>query len=377
MRVAVVHSFYSSSVPSGENRVVEDQVRALRGAGHSVQLVARRTDVLEHRLTHRVEASWSAATGRGPSPTADLHRFKPDVVHVHNLFPNFGTEWISESPAPVVVSVHNYRFVCANGTLFRDGAQCTECVDRGRWRGVAHGCYRNSRLATIPVALGLRRRGAATLEQAALVLATSPFSQALLERYAGLGETLIVPNFGSGPIGVPRRTQERMGWVALGRMSVEKGFVPLVEQWPADRLLTIIGSGPEADEIDRVSMGKSVTRLDAVPIDELRRQLPWFRGLIVPSLWFEVAPQVVVEAMRLGVPIIAHESNCVAETVRASGAGATYRDSQTLISALERVDGSLDEMSLRAVQHYNSEWTEARWLSRIESAYASALRKHR
>ena len=49
LRVAVVHSFYASGQPSGENRVVEQQVAALEGAGVDVELVAQETDVRSGR----------------------------------------------------------------------------------------------------------------------------------------------------------------------------------------------------------------------------------------------------------------------------------------------------------------------------------------
>jgi hypothetical protein len=46
VRIAMVHSFYSSSQPSGENTVVLNEVDALRRAGHEVALFAAHTDEL-------------------------------------------------------------------------------------------------------------------------------------------------------------------------------------------------------------------------------------------------------------------------------------------------------------------------------------------
>ena len=44
LRIAVLHSFYGSGSPSGENQAVTDQLTALRRAGHSAHLGARHTD---------------------------------------------------------------------------------------------------------------------------------------------------------------------------------------------------------------------------------------------------------------------------------------------------------------------------------------------
>ena len=107
MRVAIVHSYYSSRQPSGENVVVDAQAAALTEAGHDVHVVARRTDEEERRSLHSVRAAWTVATGVGADPTDELRAFRPDVVHVHNLFPNFGTSWLARWAGPVVATLRD------------------------------------------------------------------------------------------------------------------------------------------------------------------------------------------------------------------------------------------------------------------------------
>lgn len=170
-RVAVVHSFYSSRQPSGENIVVDQQIAALRRAGHTVELFAQRTDEREGNPLYPLEAAWSTATGIGRAPR--LADFNPDVVHVHNVFPNFGKQWIAGSPAPVVSSLHNYRPLCAAGTFFRDGQVCTDCLDkRSSKPALVHGCYRG-RVGSLPVAIGQRFEMDPMLQDVARVIALS------------------------------------------------------------------------------------------------------------------------------------------------------------------------------------------------------------
>ena len=119
MKIAVVHSFYSSTNPSGENLVVDAQVAALRQAGHDVLLIARHTDEEEHRPTYPLRAALSVATGFGASPVRALEQFSPDVVNLHNWFPNFGTRWLKSLKFPSVVTLHNFRTLCPIGTLYR------------------------------------------------------------------------------------------------------------------------------------------------------------------------------------------------------------------------------------------------------------------
>src|SRR5262249_58551135 len=58
-------------------------------------------------------------------------------------------EALSARGVPVVQTLHNYRLLCANGNLLRDGRICEECVPRGPWHAVRYGCYRGSRAQTI------------------------------------------------------------------------------------------------------------------------------------------------------------------------------------------------------------------------------------
>jgi len=96
-------------------------------------------------------------------------------------------------------------------------------------------------------------------------------------------------------------------------------------------------------------------------------------GLVFPSRWIEVAPQIVVEAMRLGVPIVASEANGVADIVRESGAGATYSDRETLCVALQNVNDARDDMSRRASDYFSANWTKERWQESMVSLYHSLV----
>ena len=52
-----------------------------------------------------------------------------------------------------MATLHNFRSVCANGLLFRDGSTCTACVNGNTLPALRHGCYRGSRPASIPLAI--------------------------------------------------------------------------------------------------------------------------------------------------------------------------------------------------------------------------------
>ena len=130
-------------------------------AGHEVLVVARQTDDEMKTQGYELKSAVRVATGRGPDPTPELKAFGPDVTHVHNLFPNFGERWLGTWAGPLVATLHNFRSLCANGLLFRDGATCTKCIKGNPLPALRYACYRGSHAATLPLALhnagGLRR----------------------------------------------------------------------------------------------------------------------------------------------------------------------------------------------------------------------------
>ena len=157
LRVLVVHNRYRSGQPSGEDRVVDQEIALLRSAGHDVTLFERHSDdiaamSLLERAMVPVRVPWNRSVrselGR------QLREQRPDVVHVHNTFPLLSPSVVqacADVGVPTVATLHNYLQVCPRGTLYRDGHVCTDCTRRLPLPAVRHGCYRDSRPATVPL----------------------------------------------------------------------------------------------------------------------------------------------------------------------------------------------------------------------------------
>ncbi|WP_327190133.1 glycosyltransferase family 4 protein [Streptomyces xinghaiensis] len=379
-RVALVHSFYSSRRPSGENAAVLDQAEALRAAGHDVTLVAAHTDALETERGYTLRAAVRVATGRGRSPLAELRRLGPDVVHVHNLFPNFATDWLDRWPGAVVATLHNYRPVCAAATLFRDGKTCTACPDGDRWTGLRHGCYRGRRGATLPLTWAGRHGAAAhpLLRRAERLVALSERSRDLYQRFGVPPEKLaLVPNFvapgspGTGPGGLPAAPAAR--WVYAGRLSEEKGILPLLRNWPESEPLDVIGSGPLESACREVAPG-AVRLLGPLPRQEVAARLPRYTGLVFPSVCPESATALVCqEALAAGVPVLALAGSAAADSVRRDGTGAVYGASGELPHALVTARERFPLLREHCRRVHAERYSARSWAAGIEAVYAQAL----
>lgn len=375
MRVALVHSYYSSAQPSGENVVVDLQAAALTHAGHEVHVVSASTDTASGSPLYPLRAAVRVATGRGNSPREQLERIAPDIVHVHNLFPNFAEAWLDDWRGPLVATLHNYRQVCAAGTLYRDAGPCELCPTRGSWNAVRHSCYRGGSAASIPLALATRGAGSRRpiLRRADRLIALSDRAAHTLGRLSpavDIDRISVLPNFVEPA--APTVDQGSGGWVYVGRLSPEKGIARLVEAWPDDAQLTIVGDGPDNAEVREKARGKRVTLVGGLTRRDALKHTLGARGLVFPSVWAEPAPAMsYLEALAAGVPTLAWPGTAVSDDVEASGSGIVATPAETA-AAVRRLEGRRDTYSAAARARFSARYSETSWLASIEAVYAEA-----
>ena len=380
LRIALVHSFYRSDVPSGENLVVLRQAAALRSAGHEVLVVARYSDHETRGSFHGLRSAIHVATGLGPDPTPELRAFGPDVVHVHNLFPNFGEQWVTRWDGPLVATLHNFRSLCANGLLYRDTMICTACAKGVTIPAIRYACYRGSRLATLPLAVhnagGLRRNR--LILRADRIILLSDRSEQVFAWAGGIKvgrKIVVVPNGVIDQMHHDRGKPEH--WAFIGRLSHEKGIRELVEAWPESEFLRVAGDGPLLADLTALRR-PGVELLGTIPpeaVDDLLRR-SW--GLIFSSRCLETGgpPLTVAEASMNGVPVLARSGSSAADYVERTGAGLTYGHESELPERLRSIRELNGELSLASRSAFAAELSTDAWLDHLERVYAEAARSH-
>ncbi len=368
MRIALVHSYYRSETPSGENVAVDRQAELLAAAGHEVRIVARHSDEDASRSSDKLRLAWQVASGAGADPSAELRAFNPDVVHVHNLFPNFSTRWLKTWPGPLLATVHNYRPLCANALLLREGKFCTLCPDGDKWAGVRHSCYRESRAATIPLAIRNRPGPSrdALLHRADRIIMLSPRAETIYRRYGLPSEKLRQLPHGIDAAAADSPTEPLNRWVSVGRLTSEKGWAWLVANWPADVGLDIYGAGPMRAEL-AASAPASVRLLGEVSNDVLRAQLPRYQGAIFAGVAPEGCPFSAIEALAAGLPLIARRDGAAADMVERWGCGSIFRDGHQMSECLHQPTTPADREA--ALLTFRDNFTTEAWLSGLLAIY--------
>ena len=379
-RVLVLHSRYLSGPVSGENRVVEDEVRVLRERGHDVVAWTPSPGPSRGLLgsaRQAMGAVWSTAAARDLRGL--IARLRPHVIHAHNLFPTLSPLVIrvaSDRHIPFVLTLHNYRLMCLPATFVRDNRPCEDCLGRVPWRGVVHRCYRNSTAASATLATAVTmHRSLKTFDRVSLFLAVSEF---IRDKHvqAGIPAERIVhkPNF-TWP--VRRRSGPGEHLLYLGRLSAEKGVRTMVDAWQVvDAPLLVAGDGPLRRELERAAPA-SVKFLGTVSPERALELVRTARALVLPSIWYEGAPRSIVEAYAAGVPVIASRIGSLPEFVEDGRSGRLVPpgDAGALGDAAAAVldDRRSVELGEGAHRIWEERFTPERGGEELEAAYETAL----
>jgi len=381
MRVLLVHNRYRDRFVSGENRMVELEVELLRNGGHDVVTYIRQSDeIAEFRTRERLRLParvvWSTEDRRDLTRTAS--RMRPDVVHVHNTFPLISPSVISaiaDLNIPLVTTLHNFRLICANGLLLRNGRPCEACLHSSPIQGLLYGCYRGSRLSTAPITLNIAiHRWLQTWSRVSAFVALSEFARGKMVQ-GGFPEDRVVvkPNF------TPDPGRQRLGagehFLFLGRLTREKGVDLLVSAWSA-RLGTLLvaGDGPALQDLSETAGGDGTVRfLGQRSTEECGDLLRSARALVVPSRAYEGFPVAVVEAFAHGVPVIGPAHGAFPEIIDHGKTGFLFRpgDREDLLRRIQELhtpDRSV-EMGEAARRAYEANYTPERNLKILEGIY--------
>lgn len=397
MRILLVHNFYGTAAPSGEAAVVEAEQNMLRERGSDVQTLFRYSDDIRG---HGIKGVLKGALSTPWNPfSADLVRRKvesvgPDVVHVHNTFPLLSPAifWAIGQRAARVLTLHNYRLFCPAAIPMREGRVCTECLSRRSvWPAVRHGCYRQSRMATLPLAAGvaLHRRLNTWQRQVDAFIALTEFQKELMVE-SGLQQhkVHVKPNFYPGSPAVVPWPDRRKAVVFVGRLSEEKGVESLTRAWLAWGAdappLRIVGDGPLREVLEKraTSMKADIRFLGQLPAGVAQEEIARARLLVLPSECFETFGLVLGEAFAFGTPVAVSDIGPLPSIVQHGENGVVFQPADpnsllTEVRSVWRAAGQLEDMGHAARRSYERLYSEEKNYQLLMDIYDRALAESR
>ena len=309
MKICIVHNDYGKF--SGEEAVVRDHATLFRSKGCEVVEFRRSSEEL-HGLYGNIKGLLCGIWN--PCSVSRFGRFldteRPDVVHVHNLYPLINPAILPEAKKRgilVVMTVHNFRLFCPSGLFAIDNAICEECAQRQSVLPCLKRDCLHSRFKSLGYALRHWKTVHYYMENIDTFLCLTEFQKRKLVQY-GLPEERcrVLPNFIDNEwLEKARRAEAGTGsYVAyMGRLSEEKGIDIIFD---AARQLPHIsfrlaGNGAEAFKDDAPANVSFVGYVTGETQFEFLRNA---RVNIMASRCYENFPTTLLQGMALGIPAV-------------------------------------------------------------------------
>ncbi|MFC1603518.1 glycosyltransferase family 4 protein [Planctomycetota bacterium] len=329
MKILVVHNEYGKF--SGEEAVVYNLCHLLEEQGHTVVKFFRSSEEIPGMYFGRTRAFFSGIYSFSAKKTMRklLAEHKPDIVHIHNVFPLISPSVLGEcrnAGVPIVMTVHNYRLVCPNGLFMVDGRICERC--RG---GREYWCFLRNCEGRVFKSLGyalrnyVARKRRFFLDNVNMYACLTEFQkQKLIAEGFPSDRIIVVPNLvdrnGCDPSG---EQGKYIGYV--GRISHEKGIQTLMKSAGncCEIQFKIAGSYYRMPHLPREAPENFELRghLSGEELDAFYNQS---RIIVLSSICYEGFPTVLIEAMLHGKPVICSRIGGLSEIVEDGVTGLLF-----------------------------------------------------
>lgn len=407
MRIVIASHHYPPTFVAGVELLTQRLATWMARRGHTVDVVCiddidgpepfgvrteEQDGVSVHRLSLQLTGNVDPLGMRHADPVLGawfaqfLRGVRPDVFHSQSSYLLSASliEAAKAEGVPVVASLHDYWYLCPRITLLRsDGTRCTsdvtaqdcaQCLAGERRRGrLLHSLGGSASLALFNP--GLVDRVAdrqhhldEVLRSVDQVVTPALFTRELLLARGYQEEHVRLVRQGLQKAPPTERTSAdtnrlRIGY--MGQLAPHKGVHVLIEALgklhPSARTPELVIYGDSSRFPDySASLRQLAAKLPNVSFagtytnDSVWKVLNEIDVLVVPSLWYEISPLVILESLSAGVPVIASDLRNMNYQIHAERDGLLFNvgDSAHLSAQLQRLldDSELLDRLRRGIQ---------------------------
>lgn len=351
---------------------------------------------------------------------AFVEEVQPDIVHIHNIYHQISPSILdvcTKKKIPVVMSVHDYSLICPNYHLFSQGHSDEGCKGGNYLHDVWNRSVKSGYLGGLACALEMflhHMLWKIYEKNIAVFLAPSEFVKDKLIEF-GLPKDKVVllryflPKIESAPhlkVDESGRMNQEVGSykdeagffnsmihdsrfmipyiLAYGRLSEEKGFDVLIRAMvhikDKELQLKIAGSGPEEDRLKRV--------IQELGLENRVELLGWKKGeeleslqnnalcIVVPSLWHDPSPFVLLESLAQGKVVIGARVGGITENLEKVDPELLY-NSQEVVELAKKIDmvcnyssDRVKDLKEKGISHIQKEYDSLEHYAKLIKIYS-------
>jgi glycosyltransferase involved in cell wall biosynthesis len=236
-----------------------------------------------------------------------LDEFAPDIVNIHVLQ---GIGWntlrvLGGRNIPVVLTLHDLSLACVRMAMFKSGQECERLCAPCAFSSRAKLAY----LRSVP-RLGFVSPSLAILRRLSVFQPIQAWAQA----------HILNPNKSPSPT-VEKVASKTVRFLYVGRLHESKGLYVLLQALEPlsarhEFTLTLVGTGPSEDDLKRrFGHHRWIEFAGHVSVQEVANRMAQSDLLLVPSIWFENSPGVIIEALGQGLPVMGSNAGGIPELV--------------------------------------------------------------
>jgi glycosyltransferase involved in cell wall biosynthesis len=317
-------------VIGGSDIVAANTVELLREKGHAVCALTYDSRHLGPGVKGRLRAfAYGFYSPHGcRTLTTAIRTLRPDLVHVHEIYPFF-SPWAlracRRAGVPVVMTCHDYRLTCPIAFHQRKGGVCEMCLGGREYWCALNNCRDNlGESAAYFLRNLVARKFKLFLDNVTLFIALSKFAK---RRFIDAGipaaRIEVIPNMVAVPES-PKDPAVAEYLAYVGRISPEKGIGTLLAAARKTALPVHLAGGYAAADEVQVETAPNVRFLGLLTRAEVNDFYLKARVLVLPSECFEGFPLVLAEAMSHGLPVIASRIGGLSDIVEDEVTGLLF-----------------------------------------------------
>jgi glycosyltransferase involved in cell wall biosynthesis len=325
MRIGVVHQYYRSSIPSGENLTVETIKTILRNSGHTVKDISGSSDDLLNSKLRKAKTALNHVGLTSKLAISEDQLTSLEHIQIHNSFPIFSKSdfrRIAHLEIPTTIVVHNYRFSCLSGNHFRNNQLCFKCTSSSFKSGIRNQCYQGSTLASMIRTLdnkSYKEFREDNFEKLFFVAISEGIKSYLISQEIPEEKITVINN------SVPRSqaiASSANRLLFVGRLEPEKGVNALLEAYKGRidlPILDVVGTGSLAESVIRAAQENPLIKFHGhMNMQELEDIAHNCKSAIILNDWNEPFGRVTAEALARGQVVITDRNNPLSKFLQPS-----------------------------------------------------------
>ena len=404
MRVLLAHNRHS--VQGGAEVFFHEIARLLVKNGHSVEKFCCAESDLDAtyakqfpRVPHYANGGVLEKAARIPSVIYNhaardgfakvIAAFRPDIVHGFAIYGRLTPSILDaarEAGVPTVLSCNDYKHICPNYKLFHHGSVCEDCKGGKFYSAIMNRCCHDSLAVSTVSALEAYAHEAMDIWRKNIdrFLFASRFMASKTHEF--WGEERVATDILQNPFEASEHYVEPYAGDTIlyfGRLIEEKGVKVLLD---AARLcpevpVVIVGDGPDRSMVEAAAAEIPNVRFAGPAWGEsLRRYLRTARAVVVPSLWHENFPYVILQAFAAGLPVIGARRGGISELVDAGQHGWLFEPTEVaeLVAIIRKVvklpAEEIESMGSQAQTYVSSTFSDDAIYANLERIYSEVLK---